>query len=128
MGNLSPRAIRERVLRTPRSSPLSSPAPPESPAAQDSGDSDEDDIDPEFTKFCQNFRTSTVPRMQELAARRNASMTTVAVPLDPLNEVDTPPHNNMTALDAHRLRESIVCKLSPDEAYEPFWSMATRVA
>jgi hypothetical protein len=125
---LSPRAIRERVTRTPRTSPLASPATPlDSPLAPDPGGTHESD-DPEFAKFCQNFRTSTVPRMQELAARRRASTsTTIAVPLDPLNEIETPPHNNLTALDAHRLRESIACKLTPDETCEPFWQMATRV-
>jgi len=120
MGNLSPRAIRERVTRTPRTSPLSSPASDADAPASPKGASEEDD-DPTMADFIEHFRTNTMRRIEEEERRRKSASSTVPVPLDPHNEVETPPYAGLTASGAHRLRLSIVSRLPPDDVDSPFW-------
>lgn len=115
MGNLSPRAIRERI-RTPRSSPLASP----SAATPELETADTDACDAEFTELCDRL-SRIVPVLVERSRSPTAPLRTTPEPLDPAGEIETPPHNGLTADEMHRLRLSIVSRLPVEECDSPFW-------
>lgn len=112
MGNLSPRAIRERI-RTPRSSPLASPSSP-------SPELETDQCDAEFSELCDRL-TRIVPVLVERSRSPSTPIQTTPEPLDPAGDVETPPYGGLTASGMHRLRLSIVARLPVEECDSPFW-------